>query len=80
MFPIDKVSMEEARYGADLPGNESSIPMIDADFPRFKSGSWSIEVDALQKDGENDSVCAQRSNHFSQINSTSTSTDQEPLR
>jgi hypothetical protein len=26
---------KDTRWGAALPGNESSIPMIDADFPRF---------------------------------------------
>ncbi|WP_157506310.1 hypothetical protein [Ktedonobacter racemifer] len=29
--------MEEATWGADFSGMESSIPMIDADFPRFTS-------------------------------------------
>jgi len=32
-----KVSMEEARWGAVSPGDEWSIPMIDADFLCFTS-------------------------------------------
>jgi len=34
--------MEEARCRADFPGNKSSIPMIDADFPYFTSKSVHI--------------------------------------
>jgi hypothetical protein len=31
-MPMYKVSMEEARCGADFPSTELSHPMIDADF------------------------------------------------
>src|SRR5258708_15476658 len=41
-MPIYKVSMEEARWGAVFPGDEWSIPLIDADFLCFTSKSVHI--------------------------------------
>jgi hypothetical protein len=34
---IYSAQSKDTRWGAALPGNESSIPMIDADFPL---GEW----------------------------------------
>jgi hypothetical protein len=46
-MPIYKVSMEEARWGAVFPGDEWSIPMIDAYFLCFTSKPVHISPNLL---------------------------------